>query len=165
MNGIAFMTNGKVTGIYIAQNRGGPTVSINQVHVIPGMGIEGDRYFNFYQNRKPDSVSGKEITLIESEVIEYLCEIDKINITPSQTRRNIVTRGIRLNDLVGQNFTIGNVRLHGIRLCEPCQYLANRTDQRILPSMVHKGGLRAAIETEGYINVDDRITLTSKEQV
>lgn len=152
------MTIGKVEGIFIALNKGEPTFLVTQAHLVPGMGIEGDRYFN--KTGIPDNHSkpGREITLIEMEAIESIREDDGIQITPDQTRRNIVTRGIALNNLVGHLFSVGNIQLHGVRLCEPCQYLANRTDPRVLHAMAHRGGLRAEIISEGIINLNDIIT-------
>lgn len=151
------MSIGKVEGIYISPNRGEPTMLVEQAHVVPGMGIEGDRYFIHHGTSNSDSKPGREITLIEMESIEAICQQDGVNITPDQTRRNIVTRGISLNDLVGQLFNIGTIQLLGIRLCEPCNYLASRTDPRILHSMAHRGGLRAEIISEGIIHVNDVI--------
>jgi len=152
------MSIGKVEGIYITPNRGEPTVLVEQVHVVPGMGIEGDRYFTQQGMTNVDSKPGQEITLIEIEAIEAICQEEGVNITPDQTRRNIVTRGVSLNDLVDQFFSIGVIQLRGIRLCEPCNYLASRTDSRILHSMAHRGGLRAEIISEGIIHVNDIIT-------
>jgi len=152
------MSIGKVEGIYITPNRGEPTELVEQVHVVPGMGIEGDRYFIRHGMGNVDSKPGREITLIEMEAIEAIYQEDGVNITPDQTRRNIVTRGISLNDLVGQLFNIGTIQLRGIRLCEPCNYLASRTDPRILHSMAHRGGLRAEIISEGIIHINDIIT-------
>ena len=154
------MTIGKVIGIYIAQNQGDQTVSVNQVHVVPGMGIEGDRYFNKPGNSEGKLKTGREITLIALEAIESMRDEDGLQITPDQTRRNIVTQGIALNNLVDQLFTVGNIKLRGIRLCEPCQYLANRTDPRILKAMSHRGGLRADILTDGIIRINDIISTT-----
>ena len=152
------MSLGKVEGIYICPKRGEPTVLIEQVHVVPGMGIEGDRYFIRHRTTNSASNLGQEITLIEMEAIEAICHEDRVIITPGQTRRNIITRGISLNDLVDQTFRIGTIQLRGIRLCEPCNYLASRTDPRILHSLVHRGGLRAEIITEGIIHINDIIT-------
>jgi len=155
--GTAKMT-GKVKAIYIAQEKGGPTISVGRVHVLPGLGIEGDRYYKLLVDpdkpRKPD----RELTLIELEAIEYMRDVDGVKITPENTRRNIITSGIALNDLVGCEFQIGNVQLRGVRLCEPCQYLADHTDTRVLQSMVHRGGLRVEIITEGIISINDIIT-------
>jgi len=152
------MTTGKVVGIYIAQNQGDQTVSVDRIHVVPGMGIEGDRYFIKRTESEKQSKTGREITLIELEAIDSIRLIDGIQITPQETRRNIITKGIPLNDLVGHIFFIGTIKLRGVRLCEPCQYLANKTDPRILHAMVHRGGLRADLLTEGYIQTNDIIT-------
>ena len=137
--------------------RGDQTVNVDRIHVIPGMGIEGDRYFKKRTEVEGQSKTGREITLIELEAIESMCLNDGIQITPQETRRNIVTNGIPLNELVGHIFFIGEIKLRGVRLCEPCQYLANKTDPRILQSMVHRGGLRADILTEGDIHLNDSI--------
>jgi MOSC domain-containing protein YiiM len=152
------MSLGKVEAIYISPNRGEPTIYVEQVHVVPGMGIEGDRYFKRPRQGDDNVKPGREITLIEMEAIEAICQEDGIIIAPDQTRRNIVTRGVALNDLVGRLFKIGTINLRGIRLCEPCNYLASRTDLRILHSMVHRGGLRAEIISEGMIHINDIIT-------
>ncbi|HEY6184582.1 MAG TPA: MOSC domain-containing protein [Terriglobales bacterium] len=83
-----------------------------------------------------------------------------IEIAPGDTRRNIVTRGMSLNDLVGQEFHIGEVRIRGLRLCEPCDHLAKLVGERkVLYGLVHKGGLRAEILTEGILHVGDAIGL------
>ena len=154
------MTNGRVEGIYISPNRGEPTIFVEHVHVVPGMGIEGDRYFKPPGTTEARSKPGCELTLIEIEAIEAICKEDGIQITPDKTRRNIVTRGVSLNELVGSVFTIGNIQLRGVRLCEPCNYLANQTDPRILNSMAHRGGLRAEIISEGIIHIKDVITIS-----
>ena len=157
------MSTAQVVGIYIAPHHGEPTVWLEQAHLIPGMGIEGDRFFTpapSNANSRPDH----EITLIEIEAIEAVCNQDGIQISPDQTRRNIVTRGIRLNDLVGKVFSVGEVQLRGLRLCEPCDYLANRTDPRVKQSFSHRGGLRASILTEGYLHPSDTIHVSSLEQ-
>ena len=77
--------------------------------------------------------------------------------TAADARRNVVTLGVRLNDLVGQEFCVGAVRIRGLRLCEPCSYLAKRSVPEVLKGLVHKGGLRAQILSEGVIGVGDRI--------
>jgi MOSC domain-containing protein YiiM len=152
------MADGKVIGIYITKKHGDPTISVDHAHLIPGKGIKGDRYFEYLENPGRDLKTGRQITLIESEVLETMWQVDGVELLPGQTRRNIVTKGIPLNNLVDCEFTIGEVILRGVRLCEPCQYLADRTDQRILRSMVHKGGLRADIISEGTVHVNDQIS-------
>lgn len=126
------------------------------------MGIEGDRYYQPNGSQVADPKTGREITLIEMEAIEAMRQ-NGIQISPDQTRRNIVTSSVSLNDLVGMEFTVGEIRLRGIRLCEPCDYLADRTDPRILYSMSHRGGLRADIITQGYIHINDLIIVSQKE--
>ncbi len=153
------VSTGKVVAIYIAPAPGEPTVYIEQAHVVPGMGIEGDRYYNLAGKSEKDHNPGRELTLVEMEAIEAICQQEGIPLTSDQTRRNIITHGIPLNDLVGRVFTIGAIQLRGIRLCEPCSYLAGRTDPRILTSMAHRGGLRAEIISEGFIHLDDIITV------
>lgn len=151
------MSNGKVVGIYIAPQRGEPTEWVEQVHVICGCGIEGDRYFRQPGELDDQPKTGRQLTLIEVETIEAMCQ-DGIQITPDKTRRNIISRGISLNSLVGKEFVIGTIRLRGVRLCEPCDYLASKTDPRVVHSMAHRGGLRADILTDGFIHIDDLIT-------
>jgi MOSC domain-containing protein YiiM len=153
------LITGKVVGIYIAPAQGEPTVYIEQAHLVPGMGIEGDRYYVRSRKDVKDTNPGRELTLVEMEAIEAICQEDGIQLTPDQTRRNIVTRGIRLNDLVGRVFTIGAIQVRGIRLCEPCSYLAGRTDPRILSSMAHRGGLRAEIISDGILHLNDIINV------
>jgi MOSC domain-containing protein YiiM len=127
-------------------------------HAIPGHGLKGDRYFNGNGTfspplQKPDY----ELTLIEEEKIKGFARESGVPFTPLQARRNIVTSGIELNGLVGREFLIGTVRIKGIRLCEPCNYLAKKTSPQVLRGLVHKGGLRAQILTEGVICVGDII--------
>jgi MOSC domain-containing protein YiiM len=151
------MAHGKVVGIYITPERGQPTLSVEQIYVLPGKGIKGDRYFRQTEKGEVHSKSGQEITLIEMEAIESLVSAG-IQVTPGETRRNIITAGVPLNDLVDCSFMVGDIQLKGVRLCEPCNYLANLTDSRILAALAHRGGLRAEIITEGSIHLNDTIT-------
>ncbi len=125
--------------------------------MIPGSGIEGDRYFRPPGSPEDHSRTGWEITLVELEAIEDMCHAG-IQISPDKTRRNIITSGISLNSLVGYEFLVGPIHLRGVRLCEPCDYLASKTDPRVLQSMSHRGGLRADILTNGIIHINDPIT-------
>jgi len=103
-----------VERIFISKVRGGPQVECTTISVVAGAGIEGDR--NFAQNDDP----GQNISLIEAEEIEAFFSESREVRDISVTRRNIVTRGVRLNDLVGKDFMIGEVKLRGVELCEPC---------------------------------------------
>src|SRR5213593_2936179 len=103
-----------VERIFIGQTPGGPQVEREQVVVAAGSGIEGDRYFG--RHNEP----GQNITLIEAEEIEAFSREHRRLLDFSTTHRNLITRGIRLNELVGREFLIGNVKLRGVELCEPC---------------------------------------------
>jgi len=123
--------------------------------VVPGRGLEGDRYFNRIETYSDKPGPDREVTLIEIESVQALKRDLGIRLKPSETRRNIATSGVPLNHLVGQDFRIGEVRLRGIRLCEPCSYLESLTKQGVLGGLVHRGGLRAQILTGGLIRVGD----------
>ena len=149
---------GCVTGIMIASS---PFTEMEQratVRAVPGKGLEGDRYFLGVGTFSPTPQKADfEITLIEQENVEAFAADSGLVFTASHARRNIVTRGIRLNELVGQEFYIGDVRIRGIRLCEPCSHLAKNSFPEALKGLVHKGGLRAQILSEGEIRVWDQI--------
>jgi MOSC domain-containing protein YiiM len=131
--------------------------SVKEAHAVPGKGLEGDRYFKgtgTFWKGKPDF----ELTLIEMEAIEEFERRSGISLNPADGRRNVVTRGVSLNELVGREFEVGEVRLRGLRLCEPCSHLARLTGHKeIVRGMVHRGGLRAQILTDAVIRVGDEV--------
>jgi MOSC domain-containing protein YiiM len=131
--------------------------SVNRVRAIPGKGLEGDRYFEARGTYSDSPGPGREITLIESEAIEAMARDNGITIPTGASRRNVVTRGAPLNHLVGKEFDVGPVRLLGVRLCEPCSHLESLTRKGLIAGLVHRGGLRAQILTEGEIRVGDPI--------
>ncbi len=151
------MSEGSVVSIHIATAAAEPTVSVDEAHAVPGKGLEGDRYFQgtgTYSGRPgPD----RELTLIEVEAIEALERDYQMKIEPGQARRNIVTRGVPLNHLVGKELRVGEVTLLGLRLNEPCNHLASLTDDKVKQGLVHRGGLRAQVLTEGVIRAGDTI--------
>jgi len=129
------------------------------VRAIPGKGQVGDRYSSGDGTFSPHpQKSDYEITFIEREKIEAFARDSGLAFTASHARRNIVTEGVDLNELSGKEFLVGEVRIRGIRLCEPCQHLAKASFPETLKGLVHKGGLRAQILSEGVIGVGDRIT-------
>ena len=151
------MWNGKVESIHIASAATGPVQAVDQAVAIPGVGIEGDRYAlkqGTFFKPEPDF----ELTLIEAEAIEALRREYDVVLAPGEARRNIVTRDVPLNHLVGRDFVIGNVRIHGIRLCEPCDHLQRVTGKQLIKGLRHRGGLRAQILTQGTIRVGDLVT-------
>ena len=146
---------GRVEHIHIAEVEGGPVRALASVEATAGVGLAGDRYARgdgFW----PDDGESRDVTLIEAEAIENLAE-HGITLEPGESRRNITTRGIRLNELVGREFTIGGVRARGTELCEPCTHLVAMTGKPLLKPLVHRGGLRADLLTSGPISVGDAI--------
>ncbi len=149
-----------VEQILIAETPTSPMTSRSAVRAVPGRGLEGDRYFigvgTFSPNpQKPDF----EITLIEKEKVEEFARDSGLPFTASQARRNIVTEGVDLNALVGREFYVGQVRIRGIRLCEPCTHLAKASFPETLKGLTRKGGLRAQILSEGNIRTGDVISV------
>ena len=150
------MFEGTVISINIAPAAEASMQSVDEARAVPGKGLEGDRYFfrqgSFYKPQ-PD----RELTLIEAEAIEAFRTEFKLEFDLSSSRRNVVTRGVPLNHLVGKEFWIGEVKLRGIKLCEPCSHLQRLSHPKVLPGLVHRGGLRAEILSEGTIRVGEII--------
>jgi len=119
---------------------------VSSVRAIAGRGLEGDRHFF-----PGGAGSGKALTLIEAETIE------DVGLTGAQSRRQIVVRGIRVNDLVGKRFRVGDVECLGVELCEPCRHLQRLTRPGIIKDLIHRGGLRADILSGGTISVGDKV--------
>lgn len=146
-------TTGRVEAIHIAPATEAPMVAVDRVRAIAGVGLEGDRYATRTGTWSPDPRVDRDITLIEAEVIEDLAATDGIHLAPGETRRNVTTRGIRLNDLVGRRFRVGDALCEGTRLCEPCQHLTDAVGKPILQPLVHRAGLRARILEGGQIEI------------
>ncbi|PKM23236.1 MAG: MOSC domain-containing protein [Gammaproteobacteria bacterium HGW-Gammaproteobacteria-14] len=150
-------TNGYIVGIFTASQSRGAVTEHNAVQLHQGKGIVGDRHYR--QRNAPEN----QLTLIEAEVIEAFNGQHNASIKSGDFRRNVVTRGAPLNDLVGKEFTIGSVRLRGIELCEPCAVIGKLLQQpslsaaHVVRSLVHKGGLRAQILSNGVIRQNDPI--------
>jgi MOSC domain-containing protein YiiM len=153
------MTEGRVESIHLARDRGQPTRSIRSVHAVPGVGLEGDRYARGRGTwgRRGTRGPGRDLTLIEAEEVERLALDFGIELAPGESRRNVTTRGVRLNELVGRRFRIGEVVCEGVRLCEPCTYLEDVTGKPLREPLLHRAGLRADIVTSGTIAVRDPI--------
>ena len=146
-------SGGRVEHLHIAEVEGGPVRALTSVEAIAGVGLEGDRYAKG-EGFWPDDGESRDLTLIEAEAIEDLVA-HGITLEPGQSRRNVTTRGISLNELVGKEFTIGGVRARGTELCEPCMHLVALTGKPLLKPLVHRGGLRADLLTSGRISVGD----------
>ena len=149
------MWKGSVISISIAPTEGEPTRLVDQVRAIAGRGLEGDRYCKPAGEVWEDP--GKEITLIGVEAIDAMSRESGVDLEYKDARRNIITSDVPLNDLIDKEFAVGDVRVKGIRLNEPCQHLAGLTDQKVLKGLVHRGGLRAQILNDGQIRVGDTV--------
>ncbi len=143
---------GRVETLAVADAAGEPARLLETVRALPGQGLEGDRHVTG-TGTFPSGRPGSALTLIEAEV----CESFDPPLEPSQHRRNVVTRGIDLNALVGHEFTVGEVRCRGMRLCEPCTVVQRYAGRPVLRPLVHRGGLRADVLRDGEIHVGDPV--------
>ena len=152
------MAEGRIESIHIATTAEATMRGVSQITAIAGVGLEGDRYATRTGSFSAKPKPGRQITLVEAEAIEALERELGLKLAPGETRRNLVTRGVALNHLVGREFRVGAVRLRGHELCEPCGDLARMTGKpQILPGLVHRGGLRAEILEGDLIRVGDPI--------
>ena len=147
---------GTVEAILIAPQAEGTLARVEQAAARAGRGLEGDRYFDQRGTFSNAHARGHDLTLIEGEVLDELT-LPSGELTPEDARRNIVTRGIDLNVLVGLPFHVGDIECFGQRLCEPCAHLERVTEKTLLRPLIHKGGLRADVLTDGEIRVGDEI--------
>jgi MOSC domain-containing protein YiiM len=152
------MWSGKVESIHIAAAAKAPMQAVQEVQAIAGVGLEGDRYANrqgTFFKPEPDF----ELTLIEAEALEGMAREYGTHLDAGNARRNLVTRGVPLNHLVGREFKVGEALLRGIRLCEPCSHLQALTGLPVIKGLRHRGGLRAQVLSGGTIRVGDGVIL------
>ncbi len=154
---------GHIEHIHIAPAEGAPLRSVSEVEAVAGVGLIGDRYAT--SEHDDDYDGGQDLTLVEAEALERLAAEDGIQLEPGATRRNVTTRGIALNDLVGKTFMVGGVTAKGIELCEPCNHLQSTIGKPILRPLAHRAGLRAQLLTSGPIRVGDRVEAITEEAV
>lgn len=149
----SLLVAGRVEGIYIAAEHGELPEPVESVRALTGRGLEGNRYF--FDGRAP---SGTALTLIAAEAVEALEREHGISVETRETRRNVVTRGIDVNELVGKRFRVGDVECRGVELCEPCADLQAMTKKPgIIKGLAHRGGLNADILSDGAISVGDAV--------
>jgi MOSC domain-containing protein YiiM len=154
------MPQGRVEAIHVVEAKGLRPRSVDRVAAVAGVGLEGDRYASgtgTFSNGQERRGSGRDLTLVEAEEMERLALDFGIELTAGETRRNVTTRGIRLNDLVGRRFRVGDAVCEAIRLCEPCTYLEGLTGKAIREPMRHRAGIRVDILESGTIAVGDGI--------
>jgi MOSC domain-containing protein YiiM len=149
--------SGTVQGIFLAPSNGVDLRGVETVRVMVGKGLEGDRYALGTGSFSRWPGTGRSVTLIESEVIDDVLLRHSLDLSNGRSRRNVVTRGVRLNDLVGRRFRIGAVLFRGDRLAEPCGYLEKKIGVGLEEILRGRGGLRADVLEEGVIRVGDVI--------
>jgi len=141
----------KLVSIHVAAQPGGRMIARRSVRAVAGRGLEGDRYHEGRGTYSATPGNGRQVTLIEIEALEALQRECGVRLAPGNARRNLVTRGVPLNHLVGRDFRIGPVRFRGLRLCEPCARLQKVSGAKVLPGLLHRGGLRAEIVAGGVL--------------
>lgn len=146
---------GVVVEINIAPRREELPTPVDRVQAVEAQGLAGDR--KFAAEPRPDDERDRDLTLIAAEALEGLFAEAGIELSGAESRRNLLTRGIDLNALVGRAFRVGPVECEGIELCEPCSHLQGLTKPGVLRGLVHRGGLRAAIRRGGEIAVGDQV--------
>jgi MOSC domain-containing protein YiiM len=145
--------SGHVEAINVRETSEAAAVSVQRVRLIAGRGLEGDRYY-----APAGAGSGEALTLITAEALEGLEADTGIRLSAADSRRQVLTRGIDLNALVGREFMVGSVRCRGVELCEPCAHLQSVTQDGVLKGLVHRGGLRADVLNDGDVAVGDAVT-------
>ena len=149
---------GRVESIFITPNASGAMISVAQVRAFADRGLEGDRFFRESWNaiKRPD----KAVSLIEAEVLELAAKALGVNDISDRTRRNIVTRGVPLVELLQREFTVGGVVMRGIRLFEPCGHMEKLAQvPGIFKALENRSGLKAAILSDGVICSGDAVRL------
>jgi MOSC domain-containing protein YiiM len=148
---------GRVEGIFVTSVHGELPAPVESVRALAGRGLEGNRYF--YEDG--DAPPGRAVTLIAAEAVEALEREHGISLAAAATRRNVVTRGIDVNALVGKRFRIGDVECEGVELCEPCRHLQSMTKPGVIKGLTHRGGLNADILNDGEIKIGDAVVATA----
>jgi hypothetical protein len=145
---------GTVERIAITPTESALPEAVDSIEVLAGQGPRGDRYFV----DEPAQRHGADLTLIGVEALEAFTEETGIELSHEESRRNVLTRGARLNELVGRRFRVGEVECIGVELCEPCTHLQGLTRPGVLRGLVHRGGLRADVTRSGTIAIGDELT-------
>ena len=144
----------KVLKLGITNNNNKKIVEVKSIDVLANKGIVGDRHFNEYNDPYC------QLSLIESENIDYYNTKYGLNIPYTDFRRNVITKGINLNNLIGKKLQIGNVKVEGVDLCRPCKHLTEMLNQEnILKEFLRKGGLRCQILSSSSISIGDEIKI------
>ena len=151
------MSTGTVVLIGIAEAGQEAMTSIAQVRAVAGRGLEGDRYFTKKGTFSSKPGTGRQVTLIESEAIDGAVRDCGRELDYVDTRRNLVVHGLALNDLMDKEFQVGEVRMRGVRLCDPCKM--SFQDASMKQALANRGGLRADILNDGAIHIGDSVAI------
>lgn len=143
----------QVEQIFIAAEKRGPLQQLDQAFLETGMGIKGDRYYAASEAAlgRGEAADINQVTLIDKAHLDEFLQVQDSDLGYGDFRRSIITSGIDLNDLVGKDFYLGDVKLRGTELCEPCAWLAANVHKQVLPGLVHKAGIRAVVYSSGTI--------------
>jgi len=148
--------SGTVVAIFTAPAKEAPCLAHDRCRVFAKRGLEGDRYATNSGTFSHPDRSGQDLTLIAAESLAALAE-SGIELSAAEARRNLVTEGIDLEGLVGQRLMIGSVECFASRLAEPCAHLQRITRSGILRGLVHRGGIRVDVLTDGEVAVGDQV--------
>ncbi len=135
-----------VEAIHLGAQRVAELWTVESVRAVAGKGLEGDRHFH-----EEGASPGQALTLVEADVV------DEVGLAPGETRRQLTVRGVKLNDLVGKRFRVGDVECFGVELCEPCLHLEELTRPGMIKALVHRAGINADIVSGGTIRVGDAV--------
>ncbi len=153
-----------VEAIFIAAEATKPAVALVSARAVAGRGLEGDRYFaaagTFSANGRDN---GRDLTLVEGEALDMLERDHAVSLKAGEHRRNVVTRGVDLNALVGKRFRLGAVECVGVRPCHPCAHMQSMTAPGVLKAMAGRGGLRADIVGDGELRVGDAVEVIGEQ--
>src|SRR3712207_6631185 len=149
-------TVGTVEVVALAAEAEGPMREVSSAEAVEGRGLRGDRYERGAGTFSNPGGHGYDLTLVEAEALEELSD-KGVELAPAEARRNLVVRGIALDDLIGRRFRVGEVECLGQRRCEPCSHLERMTQPGALRGLVHRGGLRADVLSDGEIRIGDRV--------
>src|SRR3712207_899815 len=147
---------GTVELIALAAEAEGPMREVPSAEAVEGRGLRGDRYERGAGTFSNPGGRGYDLTLVEAEALEEL-SAKGVEVAPAEARRNLIVRGIALDDLIGRRFRVGEVECLGQRRCEPCSHLERMTRPGVLRGLVHRGGLRADVLSGGEIRVGDGV--------
>src|SRR5919201_3253414 len=129
-----------VEAVHLGAEESGELRLVASVRALAGKGLDGDRHFRA-RGAKP----GQALTLVEAENVEA------VGLASGETRRQVTTRGVRLNELVGKRFRVGEVECYGVELCEPCKHLESMTRPGIIKELAHRAGINADVLNDGTI--------------